>query len=72
MSRYRDTQLQVTENVCLCEIQITICHDIYQCFKIEGIFYHVYCEQFVIRLYTGSNKNTEYLMQSTSVLASQG
>ena len=32
VSRYRDTQLQVTENV-------LICPNMYQCFKIEGIFY---------------------------------
>ena len=34
--------------------------NMYQCFKIEGIFY---CEQLVIRAYTGANKNTECLQQ---------
>ena len=34
-----------------------------RCFKIEVIFY---CEQFVIRGYTGVNKNTDCLLQSTS------
>ena len=35
MSRYREPQLQVTENVCdLCYLG----PNIYQCFKIEGIY----------------------------------
>ena len=34
-------------------------------FKIAGIFY---CERLVIKGYTGANKNTECLLQSTSVL----
>ena len=59
MSRYRDPQLQVTENSCNLW---NWSPNIYQCFKIEGIFY---CEQLVIR---GANKNTECLLQSTSVL----
>ena len=36
VSRYRDPQLQVTENVCYLW-NLTL--NIYQCFKIEGIFY---------------------------------
>ena len=36
VSRYRDTQLQVTENVCDLS---NLSPNIYQCFKIEGIFY---------------------------------
>ena len=34
--RYRDTQLQVTENVC---DLWNLSPSIYQCFKIEGIFF---------------------------------
>ena len=37
VSRYRDTQLQVGENVSdLWNLSLNI----YQCFKIEGIFYY--------------------------------
>ena len=36
VSRYRDPQLQVIEN--LCDSQ-NLSPNIYQCFKIEGIFY---------------------------------
>ena len=36
VSRYSDTQLQVTENLCYLR---NLSHNIYQCFKIEGIFY---------------------------------
>ena len=35
MSRYRDPQLQVTEN--LCDLR-NLSPNIYQCFKIEGLF----------------------------------
>ena len=42
VSRYRDTQLQVTENVCYLR---NFSLNLYQYFKIEGIFY---CEQFAI------------------------
>ena len=36
VSRYRDTQLQVAEN--LCDLQ-NLGPNIYQCIKIESIFY---------------------------------
>ena len=36
MARYRDTQLQVTENLCYLW---NLCPNIYQCFKIEGVYY---------------------------------
>ena len=36
VARYRDTQLQVTENVC---DFWNLNPNMYQCFKIEGIFY---------------------------------
>ena len=36
VSRYRDPQLQVTEN--LCDLR-NLGANIYQCFKIESIFY---------------------------------
>ena len=56
VSHYRDTQLQVTENICyLCNLS----PNIYQCFKIERIFYS---DQLVIRGYTGANENTECLL----------
>ena len=56
LSRYRDTQLQVTEN--LCDLR-NLSPNIYQRFTIEGIFY---CEQLALRGYTGANKNTGYLL----------
>ena len=63
VSRYRDTQ-QVTEK---CRLFVKFKSQyIYQCFKNEGIFY---CEQVVIRERdTCANKNTECILQSTSVL----
>ena len=48
-SNYSDTQLQVTEN--LCHLW-NLSPDMDKRFKIEGIFY---CEQFIIRGYTGAN-----------------
>ena len=36
VSRYRDTQLHVTENLCYLR---NLSPNIYQCFKIEGIYY---------------------------------
>ena len=44
MSRYRDPQLQVTEN--LCDLQI-LSPNIYHCFKIESI---IYFQQMVIQV----------------------
>ena len=62
VSRYRDTKLQVIENF---YYLLNLNPYIYQCFKIECIFY---CEELIIRGYTGANKNTECPLQSTSVL----
>ena len=42
VSRYRDTQLQVTENLCYLR---NLSPNIYQCFKIEGIFFLTTCYQ---------------------------
>ena len=56
VSRYRDTQLQVIEN--LCDLW-NLSPNIYQCFKTEGIFYFL---QLIIRGDTGANKNTECLL----------
>ena len=44
VSRYRETQLQVAEN--LCDLW-NLSPDRYQCFKIEGIFYF---QQLVIQV----------------------
>ena len=84
VSRYRETQLQATENMlfvkfksqCTWDISVfqvteNLCYlwkfspNIYQYFKIEGIFY---CEQLIIRDYAGTNENTECLLQLTSVV----
>ena len=63
VSRYRETQLQVTENVCYLR---NIRPNIYQCFKIKGIFYS---EQLVLRGYARLIKDADLLLhQSTSVL----
>ena len=61
VSRYCDTQLQVTENLCYLW---NLTPNIYQCFRIEGIFS---CKQLVIRGYTGANKNNR---MSTAVCMS--
>ena len=53
VSRYRDPQLQVTENLCYLRNSSP---NIYQCFKIESIFY------FLTTAYAGANKNTECLL----------
>ena len=53
VSRYRDPQLQVTEN--LCDLR-NLGPNIYDCFKIESIFYF---EQLVIEVV---EKNTKCLL----------
>ena len=58
VSRNRDTQLQVNENVCYLW---NLSPNIYQSFKIEGIFY---CEQSYNIVLT----KTQCLLQSMSVL----
>ena len=52
VSRCRDPQLQGTENLCYLW---NLRPNIYQCFKIKGIFY-------LEMAYRGDNKNTECLL----------
>ena len=72
VSRYRDPRLQVTENYVICEILVPIYISVSRLksyftvnSSLSGVIF--YCEQLVIRGYTGANKNAECLLQSTSV-----
>ena len=66
MFRYRDTQLQVTENVC--DLR-NLGPNIYQCFKIKG---KCYFYQLDIRSYTSVNKHRMSTVDAISAIGDNG